>query len=107
MYGLEKKCSEQLQMDNDFRKECDLTFENRKKAAIHHIDLAWGYFYANHLDSSMMRFNQAWLLDSLNSDVYWGYGNLLGRQQKFEESLDYFDKSLEINPNNSNICGSN
>lgn len=24
-----------------------------------------------------MRFNQAWLLDSLNADVYWGFGNLV------------------------------
>ncbi len=48
----------------------------------------------------MMRFNQAWLLDSLNADIYWGfYGNLLGRG-KFK-SIPLFDRSIKINPSNA------
>lgn len=51
----------------------------------------------------MMRFNQAWLLDNLNADIYWGFGNLLGTQRKFKESIAFFEKALNLNPNNANV----
>src|SRR5690606_35085006 len=60
-------------------------------------------FYKNDLETSMKRFNQAWLLDSLNADVYWGFGNLLGRQNQFQASIPYFEKSLKLKPNNSRV----
>jgi len=46
-----------------------------------------------------MRFNQAWLLDSLNSEIYWGFGDNLGTQGKYKESLPFFERSLKLNPN--------
>ena len=103
MFGQVEKCPEQIDIDNDFLKRIDEIFNgDRKKAAQERVDRAWEYFYKGHLDTAMMRFNQAWLLDSLNADIYWGYGNILGRQQQFEESLQYFEKSLKLNPDNSN-----
>ena len=103
MYGNKKKCKEQVQYDLIFIKETDKIFPNRSKAAIYYIKRGWDYFYKNELDTAMMRFNQAWLLDSLNPDIYWGFGNLLGQQQKYKESLVYFEKSLKKNPNNSKV----
>jgi tetratricopeptide (TPR) repeat protein len=103
MYGKEKKCQEQIDIDQDFFKECDKIFKNRKEASSVYTKKAWGYFYKNDFDTAMKRFNQAWLLDSLNAETYWGFGNILGMQMKPEESLTYFNKSLKINPNNSNV----
>lgn len=103
MYGGAVKCAEQLQIDSDFLEECDKKFESIEVAAIHHVDLAWGYFYKDQLDKAMTRLNQAWLLDSLNADIYWGYGNVLGKQQKFEESVKYLEKSLKMNPENPKV----
>ena len=103
MFGGFKKCDEQIKIDNDFVADCDRYFKNRNEATRHHIDRGWEYFYKNDLDTAMIRFNQAWLLDSTNADVYWGFGNILGRQQKFQESLKYFDKSLAINSRNSKV----
>ncbi|MGQ8336487.1 tetratricopeptide repeat protein [Sunxiuqinia sp. A32] len=51
----------------------------------------------------MLRFNQAWLLDSLNAGVYWGFGNILGMQSDFEGSIKYLRKSIEIEPDNSKV----
>ena len=70
MYGEVTKCEEQIKIDNEFLKECDSLYENRKIAAIRHIDLAWGFFYNNKIDLAMRRFNQAWLLDKNNPDIY-------------------------------------
>ena len=103
MYGKEKKCQEQIEIDQDFFKECDKIFKNRQQASRVYTKKAWSYFYKNDFDTAMKRFNQAWLLDSLNAETYWGFGNILGMQMKPEESLTYFDKSIKINPNNSNV----
>ena len=103
MYGEVTKCDQQIQIDNDFLKECDTLFKNRKLAAIHHVNLAWGYFYKNQVNLSMRRFNQAWLLDKDNADVYWGYGNLLGKKSEFENSIKYFEKSIKIESSNAKV----
>jgi tetratricopeptide (TPR) repeat protein len=103
LYGRQKKCKEQIQSDNEFLKEADKNFENRQVAAKYYIDRAWNYFYENKLDTSIMRFNQAWLLDSLNSDIFWGFGNILGRQKKYKESTEFFEISIKMNPNNETV----
>ena len=102
MYGNAKKCPEQIAADLVFLRETELQFNgDRKRAAESRIAKAWEYFDANVPDTAMMRFNQAWLLDSTNADIYWGFGNLLGGQEKFQESIVFFKKSLRLNPKNS------
>ncbi|MDB5024741.1 MAG: hypothetical protein JWP78_2496 [Mucilaginibacter sp.] len=103
MYGGVKKCKEQIEFDQEFLKDCDKTFKTRKEATSHMIMRGWQYLYSKKLDTSMMRFNQGWLLDSLNADVYWGFGNLLGMQGKYKESLPFFERSLKINPGNVKV----
>jgi len=103
MYGNQKKCEEQIESDNIFLMRCDSLFKSRKEACAYYVSRAWDHFYANNQDSSMKRFNQAWLLDSSNYEVYWGFGNLLGRKQKFKESLAFFERALKLNPNNAKL----
>ena len=103
MYGGVEKSKEQRQIDKEFIDACDKYFGSRDEATKHHIDRGWEYFYKHELDTAMMRFNQAWLLDSLNADIFWGFGNILGQQQKFQESLKFFDKSLKLNPKNADV----
>ncbi|MDB4904169.1 MAG: hypothetical protein JWQ63_3450 [Mucilaginibacter sp.] len=102
MYGGVKKCKEQIETDNRFLAECDKS-SSRKEAAAHMVMRGWQYFYNKKPDTAMMRFNQAWLLDSLNSEIYWGFGNLLGAQEKFKESIPFFERSLKLDPNNSRV----
>lgn len=103
MYGEVKKCNDQIASDNEFISESDKLFNNRATATQYYINKGWEYFYNNNLDTAMMRFNQAWLLDSINADIYWGFGNILGQQGAYKESLKYFDKSLSINSKNANV----
>ena len=51
----------------------------------------------------MKRFNQAWLLDKNNFNSYWGFGVILGLENKYRESIPHFLKSIELNPNEPNI----
>jgi len=103
MYGVQTKCQEQLKDDKKFISECDAQFKDRKIAAKYHVDKGWEYFYKTDYETSMKRFNQAWLLDSLNADVYWGFGNLLGTKHEFRESVPLFEKSIKLNPNNPKV----
>lgn len=70
MYGYEKKCKEQIEADTFFLHESDKIDMDRKVACVHEIERAWEYFNTNNLDSSMKRFNQAWLLDSTNIEFF-------------------------------------
>jgi tetratricopeptide (TPR) repeat protein len=103
MYGNLPKCELQVKSDNEFLDLADSQFKDRKTAALSYIELGWDYFNKNDLETSMKRFNQAWLLDSLNADSYWGFGNLLGRKGEFKASTPYLEKSLKLNPNNSRV----
>jgi tetratricopeptide (TPR) repeat protein len=100
MYGNAKKCKEQIAYDNKFIAECEKS-STRKDAAAHMVKRGWEYLRKNELDTSMMRFNQAWLLDSLNSEVYWGFADNLGLQKKYKESIPFFERALKMSPNNA------
>lgn len=102
-YGRVTKCREQIEADEEFIADCDNRFENRREAAQYFVSKGWTYFRADSLDKAMMRFNQAWLLESINADVYWGFGNILGKRTQAMESIVYFNKSAELNPRNSNL----
>jgi len=103
MYGEVKKCEQQIELDNEFILEAEKQFKNRKEASEYYVSKGWEYFYKDDNDTSMKRFNQAWLLDNTNSQIYWGFGNLLGRKKEFEKSIKYLQKSLEIEPNNAKV----
>lgn len=103
MYGEVKKCEQQIELDKEFILESERQFENRKKASEYYVSKGWEYFYKNDNDTSMKRFNQAWLLDNSNPQVYWGFGNLLGKKNEFEKSIKYFKKSIELDSKNSKV----
>ena len=104
MYGQVKKCKEQIDLDKDFLNDCDKQFRTRKEASKFYVDKGWEYFYKNEFETAMKRFNQAWLLDSLNADIYWGYGNILGMKDRdFKQSLSFLEQSLKMNRNNPRV----
>jgi len=103
MYGNEKKCDEQLETDKQFIQACEEQYGNTKDACIAMLRFGWKHYADGDLDTAMKRFNQAWLLDSLNAEVYMGFGSVLSDQGSFEQSLIYYDKSLKLNPENSEV----
>lgn len=103
MYGQVKKCAAQIQYDNEFLAQCDKINKDRKQSAKEMVSTAWGYYYAGKQDTAMRRFNQAWLLDSLNTEVYWGFANIEGTKKKYRESLPLFARAIKLNPGNAKI----
>ncbi|KFF10072.1 tetratricopeptide repeat protein [Flavobacterium hydatis] len=103
MYGEVKKCEQQIQSDKEFLLQTEKQFKSREKAAELYVSKAWEYFYKDDNDTAMKRFNQAWLLDNTNPQIYWGFGNILGKKKEFEESIKYLKRSIEIDSNNASV----
>jgi len=103
MYGKVEKCKEQIEIDTEFIQEMDKLYPNRKDAAIDKIKTGWNYFYNNDYDTSMKRFNQAWLLNPNLYEIYWGYGNLIAIKGNPKEAIKYFDIAKKYNPENSDF----
>ncbi len=102
-YGRVQKCPEQLEVDKNFIKHVDSLFASHKEAARYYANRGWEFFFRDHYDTAMRRFNQSWLLDSMNADVYWGFANILGKQEHYPESMEYFHKSLALNAENEKV----
>ena len=103
MYGEVQKCEKQIELDTEFIKASEKQFKSKTKASEYYVSKGWEYFYSDENELSMKRFNQAWLLDNKNAEIYWGFGNLLGKKGEFEKSIQYFLKSIEIEPKNAKV----
>jgi len=101
MYGTEPKCQEQIDTDKKFIDEVNKKFKNNKIAAEYYIDKGWEFLYKEDYQSAMKRFNQAWLLDSTNAKIYWGFGNVLGIQRDFINSTKFLEKSIRLDSTNA------
>jgi tetratricopeptide (TPR) repeat protein len=102
-YGNVKKDAGYVAVDNEFIATALKQDTTREKASDHLIQLGFKYLYSGDLETAMKRFNQAWLLNSKNSDVYWGYGAVYATFNDYPTAFAQYDKGLIINPKNAKI----
>lgn len=72
--------------------------------------LGWEYFYKSDADTAIKRFNQAWLFDPTNPEVWWGFGVIMGKRGETEgqdklviEAIGYLTKALCLEEKNYRI----
>ena len=87
--------------------EVDNTRENASDSA---VDRGWYYLFAGDSSTAMKRFNQAWLLNPTNYNVYWGFGVVTGQQSQTRDredlialSVEMFDKAIELYDDKSSV----
>jgi tetratricopeptide (TPR) repeat protein len=102
-YGKVKKDAAHIAIDNEFIATAIKQDTTAKKASGHLVELGFKYLSQGDMETAMKRFNQAWLLDKTNSDVYWGYGAVYGTFKDYPAATAQYDKGLAINPRNANI----
>jgi len=51
----------------------------------------------------MYRFNQAWLLDPKNENVFWGFASIYFNFDDYENAMKQLDEGLLLNPKSSKI----
>src|SRR5258706_3516970 len=71
-------------------------YGSREKAAEAFIEQGFRFYNQDNLVQAMRRFNQGWLLDHNNPQVYWGFGAVLSDQEKMCEAMKHFDKRLSF-----------
>lgn len=103
-YGNVRKSEEQLKADNDFKAEIFKKIKSPEEASKKMVEVGFGYIYEKgDFMTAMKRFNQAFLLNKNNADVYYGYGTIYFNLGAFEEAREQFNKGLKINPDHSEM----
>lgn len=102
-YGNVTKTQGQIEADQKLI-EAEVKQEGtHRKASDHLITLGFNNLYSGDLKSAMYRFNQAWLLDPKNANVFWGYGAIYFTFNDTEQALKQYAKGLTLDPYSSNI----
>jgi tetratricopeptide (TPR) repeat protein len=105
-YGLLPKTEREMAADKDFIAETmkQPQFNGDNRAASNHlIKLGFNYLYKQDLRTAMYRFNQAYLLDSTNTEIYWGYGAFYMTLGNYEEGKKHYNHGLSIDPKNTHL----
>ncbi len=103
-YGNIVKTEEQLSADQGFITDILKHYKTKEEASEELVKLGMNYLYNNaDFETAMKRFNQAYLLNSNNPNVYYGYGSIFFNLGAFDEARIYYEKGLKINPEHSGI----
>lgn len=73
-------------------------FGSREKASQSFVGNGFAFYNQGNIENAMRRFNQAWLLDKNNPDVYWGFSAVLNAKGQNCEAMEMIEKALELNP---------
>lgn len=102
-YGNQPKTEEQQKADEILVKDYLAQAGTHRKASELLIKLGFNYLYKNDPKTAMFRFNQAWILDPNNENVFWGFGGVYSTLGDFDNALVQYEDGLKINPKSSNI----
>jgi tetratricopeptide (TPR) repeat protein len=104
-YGHLPKSQEEIQSDSDYIKKMMALpqFKTRREASNHLIDLGFQYYYRPDFKTAMYRFNQAYLLDSTNTDIFWGYGAIYMAFGQYGLAKTQYSIGLSIDSTNTHL----
>lgn len=92
MYGYGEKTPEQKKADEEFINSVVKEVGSREKGSIGIAGGARQWLEKGDLDTAMKRYNQAWLLDDTNPEVYKGFGDILIKQGYAEDAEKMYEK---------------
>ena len=100
MYGGmdRSKYPELKKADEEFIAGVTKAFGSREVGAMRLVDQGFAFYKEDKLGMAMRRFNQAWLLNPQNADVFTGFANVLNDQGKYCEANEMMEKSFTLVP---------
>ncbi len=94
MYGTAAKDSETVKADERMLQETIDRGNSREEVFSAAIRAGWSAYRAGELGIAMRRFNQAWLLDPENGQVYWGFAVAVeARDNNLERAADFMARA--------------
>lgn len=98
-YGNVEKNAKQLEYDAAFLEEILQEIKDTVAAGNKMVELGFQKLYENGDPvTAMRRFNQAFLLDPGNADIYYGYGTVYFNLGAMKAARSQYDKGLNIDP---------
>lgn len=95
--GMDRSTYPELkEADEKLIAETSSHYGSRQKAAEAFVEQGFDFYNQDNLEMAMRRFNQAWLLDPNNPEVYWGFGSILHDQKKMCEAMKHYETALSI-----------
>jgi tetratricopeptide (TPR) repeat protein len=94
---------EEKQQQKKFLDKNVKRFKSRKAASAYYALEAKRNFNEAKLDSATLLFGRAWLMDSTNMDVYWGYGLVYGQLKEYDKALYILYRALEKDQHNPRL----
>ncbi len=101
-YGHAQKTDAQKKLDQEFIETVLKKDSTNRKASDHLISLGFQYLYRD-IKTAMYRFNQAYLLDSSNTDIFWGFGGVYMTLGDYERAEKQYRIGLAIDPSNTHL----
>ena len=104
-YGHLSKSQREIESDSSFIKQimAQSQFKTYREASNHLISLGFQYYYRPDFRTAMYRFNQAYLLDTTNTDIFWGYGAIYMGFGEYELAKKQYITGLSIDSNNTHL----
>ncbi|MBF0462282.1 MAG: hypothetical protein HQL87_12905 [Magnetococcales bacterium] len=95
MYGGREKNEDLKRSDETFLTGIMLQGYTKESGSKEVVDLGWKYFFKGDVATAMQRFNQAWLLNPENGDVYHGFAVVTAqRGGPMQEAEKYFQMAI-------------
>jgi len=102
-YGNTEKTEGQKEADERLIKTMLEHESSLEKASNLFINLGFQFLYKNDMETAMYRFNQAYLLNPTNTDIYWGFGAIYMTLGQYEKAKEQYEEGLKITPNNTHL----
>lgn len=84
--------------DAKFIKNVTQAYGSRENASQEWIEQGFRFYLNDEIGMAMRRFNQAWLLNPKNPEVYVGFAAVLHDQGNNCKSMEFTKKALNMNP---------
>lgn len=73
-------------------------YGTREKASAAFVNQGFAYYQRDDLINAIRRFNQAWLLNPQNPEVYAGFGTVLHDKGKNCDAMQMMERAMSLNP---------
>ena len=100
-YGNATKTKEQLEADRKLTASYLEQAGSPRAASDLLVSLGFDYFNKGELKTAMSRFNQAWILDPKNENVFRGFGAIYFTFKDYPKTIQQYDEGLNLNPESS------
>ena len=102
-YGNVYKNDQYKQADARLLKRVKYIFGSLDSASKYHFLRGCDFLNRGDLKTAMFRFNQAWLMNPKNPDVFRGFGYVYTRLGEHAIALKLYNEGLAIDPKNEDL----